>query len=72
MITGCPCGGPRLVERAAHLEKAAVVVERPHLVGVDVETGLLVGDDRIVLPAIPQPPDDIDKFLRPRIAQLVF
>ena len=61
----------RHVERPAHLEEPAVVVQRAHLVGIDVPAGGLVGDDRAVLPAIPQPADDIDEFVGARVAQFV-
>ena len=41
------------------------------LVGVDIEARRLVGDDRVVVPAIPQPLDDIDEFVGDLVAQFV-
>ncbi len=61
----------RHVDRPGHLEEPALVVERMHLRRVDKAAGRLVGDDRVVVPAIPQPLDDIDEFVGPLVAQLV-
>ena len=61
----------RHVDRALDLEEPALVVERAHLAGIDVTAGRLVGDDRAVVPAIPQPADDIDELVGALVAQLV-
>src|SRR5260370_41048250 len=61
----------RDVDRPLDLEEPALVVERAHLARVDVATARPVGDDRIVVPAIPQPSDDIDELVGDLVAQLV-
>ena len=48
------------------------MIERTDLVRVDIAAGLLVGDNRVVLPAIPQTLDDIDELVGARVAQLMF
>ncbi len=56
------------VERALHLEPLAVMVERAHLGGVDIEAAGAVGDDRVVGPAVPQALDHVDEFLGDLVA----
>ena len=65
-------GAARHVQGPLDLEEAPLVVQRTDLVRVDIAAGLLVGDDRSVVPAIPQTRDDIDELVGAFIAQLVF
>jgi hypothetical protein len=53
------------------LKEPALVVERPDLAVIDVDRARLVGDQRPVFPAIPQPLDHIDELLRALVTQLV-
>ena len=68
MITGWPCG-QRYIERALDLEKPASVMQRADARRIEVEAGRRVGHDCPVVPAIPQPLDDIDELVPTRVAQ---
>ena len=61
----------RDVDRPRDLEEPPLVVQRPDPRWVDVDARALVGDDRAVVPAIPQPAHDIDEFVRHLVAQIV-
>ena len=50
--------------RALHAEEPSFEVDVVQLVAVDVAPGRLVLDDRVVLPAVPQPADDLDRVGR--------
>ena len=55
-------------QRAAHREMPALVVEEMHLGGVEIHAARLVGDDGVVLEAVPQPEHDLREFPCPRVA----
>ena len=55
-------------ERAAHRKVLALVVEEMHLRRVEIHAARLVGDDRVLLPAVPQPEHDLREFARARVA----
>ncbi len=71
MMTGWPCGAAGDVHRPLDLKKPPLVVERPDPRRVDIVARCFVGDDGVVVPAIPQTFDDIDKFVRDLVAQIV-
>src|SRR6202008_4864174 len=50
------------IERPLYLEERAVMVDRAKFCRIDVETAPPVGDDGIIRPAVPQPPDDVEEF----------
>ena len=56
---------------AGHREVLAAVVRRVELVAVGPLTGHGLGDDRVVLPAVPHLLDDLDELLRALIAVVV-
>ena len=58
----------RCIQRAFDAEMRALVVQRVQLGGVEVHTAVLVAHDGIVLPAVPQPLDHVDKLAGHRIA----
>ena len=58
------------VERPAHLEVLAPVVDRCDPVGVGVDARRLVGDHRLVVAAVPQRLGELDELGGPRIARL--
>ena len=57
---GCPCGGRGRDRRALDAEVVAREVDVVQLVAVDEPAGRGVADLGVVLPAVPQPPDDLD------------
>ena len=71
MITGCPCGQRAMLIGPLTLKNRPLWSSGRTLRGVDILPGRLVGDDRAVLPAIPQPLDDVDELLGALIAQFV-
>src|SRR6516225_9607587 len=66
-----PLRAARDVHRPLDLKEPALVVERPDLAVIDVDRARLVGDQRPVFPAIPQPLDHIDELLGALVTQLV-
>jgi hypothetical protein len=64
---GRPCGERGSVS-APLTSKNRPKVDRPDQVGVCPDTLFLVGDDRVGIPAVPQPRDDLDELLGPRVA----
>ena len=67
-MTGQPCTGPRDVERAAHREMLALVVEHMQFGGVEIEPAFGVADEGVVGKAVPQAGHHIVEFPRPVIA----
>ena len=61
---------PWRTERPADLEEAADVVDRVHLVHVDVGPARAVDDEGVVLPAVPELGDDVDELLGAGVALL--
>ena len=53
--------------RAAHTEEAALEVDVVQLVAIDEATGRLVADHGVVLPAVPETHDDVDRLFRLRV-----
>src|SRR5215469_16827516 len=66
-----PLRATRDAHRPLDLKEPALVVERPDLAVIDIYAARLVGDQRPVLPAIPQPLDHIDELLGALVTQLV-
>ena len=71
--TGLHDDGPALrrtrdVERPAHLEVLAAMVEHVQLVGIEIDAAFLVAQEGVVFPAIPQARDDVVEFARAFIA----
>ncbi len=62
---------PGDVERPAHREIFALVVEHMQLVGIEIKPALDVADEGIVGPGIPQPGDDVVEFAGAAIALAV-
>ena len=65
--TGLHDDGPTLhragdVQRPAHFQILALVIEHMHLVGIEIDAVLDIADEGIVGPAVPQAGDDIEKF----------
>ena len=58
-------------ERALRLEVLAAVVEPVDLVGIGEAAALLVDDQRIVFPAVPQAGDDLHELVGAVVAQVV-
>ena len=58
---------PRRDRRAAHTEEPPLEVDVVELVAIDVAAGRLVADHRVVLPAVPEAHDDVDRFFRLRV-----
>ena len=58
----------RDIERPAHVEIFALVVEHVEPVGIEIDAALDVADERVLGPAVPQPGHDLDEFARARIA----
>ena len=56
------------VSGTAHLEMLAHVIEEMQLVRVEGKPGLLVGDEGVVVPAVPQAQHDLGEFARPIVA----
>ena len=61
----------RHVERAAHVEVLAVVIERVHLLRIEEQARLLVADEGVVVPRIPQRLHDLDEFLAAPVAHVL-
>ena len=61
----------RDVERAAHRQIFALVVEHVHLGGIEVDAALDVADEGIVGPAIPQAGHHVVELARARVALVV-
>ena len=61
----------RDVERAAHREVFALVVEHVHLVGVEEHAALDVADEGVVGPAVPQAGDDVVELAGALVALVV-
>jgi hypothetical protein len=59
------------VERAAHVEEFAVVVQRVHLLRVEEQALIPVADERIFVPRIPQRLHDLDEFLAAPVAHVL-
>ena len=59
------------VERAAHREILALVIEQSDLVAVEEEPALLVEDEGVVGPAVPQILDDIDELAGALVAVIM-
>ena len=59
------------IQRTAHVEEPAPVVEHMHLGFVEIAARRLVEQQGAVLPAVPQPLDHLDEFGRARIARVV-
>ena len=65
---GVPLHRTRHVERPFDAEMFALVVDVMQLVLVVEAAGLLIADERVVLPAVPQCLDGLDMLMRPRVA----
>ena len=63
-MTGWPCGGPRRDRRTADAEPLAVEVDGVHLLRIQEAVGGGIPDLGVVLPAVPEPPHDVDDVLR--------
>jgi hypothetical protein len=61
----------RRVERAAHREVLAAVIEHVELGRVVELARRLVVDEGVRFPAVPQAGDDVDELLRPIVARVV-
>src|SRR5262249_3754952 len=61
-----PLRAARDAHRPLDLKEPALVVERPDLAVIDIDPARLVGDQRPVIPAIPQPLDHCDEVGRGR------
>src|SRR5262245_48687217 len=59
------------VERALDRKEPPLVVERPHLGLVEEGAAGLVGDDRTIVPGVPQPAHDVHEFGGDLVAQVV-
>ena len=59
---------PRDVERAAHRQIFALVVEHVQLVGIEIESLRDVADEGVVRPGIPQAGDDVVELARAAVA----
>ena len=70
-ITGWPCGERGDVQRAAHREMLALVVEHVHLRLVEEDAARLVAHEGVVLPAVPQPADHLDELRGALVALVV-
>src|SRR6185503_12572428 len=62
---------PGHVDGALHLEEPTAMVEGADLRRIDEDARRLVGDDRPVLPAVPEALDDVDELLSDLVAQVV-
>ena len=62
---------PGDVERAAHLEICALVVQHMHLVRIEKEAALDVAHEGVVGEGIPQPGDHVIELARPLVALVV-
>ena len=71
MMTGWPCGQRAMLSGPLTLKNRPWWSSGRTFAGIDVPAGRLVGDDRAVLPAVPQPLDDIDELVGALVAQLV-
>lgn len=66
---GVTLGRTGHVERTAHREVLALVVEDVQPVGLEVAPGLLVVPERVVVPAVPQAGDDLHELPGPVVAR---
>src|SRR5947208_13101952 len=62
---------PLDVERTLHRIEPPLVVERPDLRLVEIDARGLVGDDRAVVPGIPETTHHVDELRRDLVAQVV-
>ena len=63
--------GPRDVQRAAHRQVFAPVVEHMQLVGIEIKAVFDIADERIIGPAVPQTGHDIVKLARASVTLAV-
>ena len=61
----------RDVERPAHAKMLADMIERVDLAGIGEDAGGGIVDERVVLPAVPEPRDDIEIFPGALVALVV-
>ena len=59
---------PRDVERPAHREMLSLVVQHMQLRRIEIAAGGAVADERIILPAVPQPAHDFGELDDPVVA----
>src|SRR5471032_3419867 len=59
------------VERAAHLEMRAAMVERMQLVRIEIESAFTVTDESVVFPTVPEACDDVIEFACALVANCV-
>ncbi len=59
---------PRDVQRSAHRQEFAPVIEHMHPLGIEIEAVLDIADKSVLGPAVPQPGDDIEELAGPAIA----
>jgi hypothetical protein len=59
---------PRDVQRAAHRQELALVVEHVHPLGVKIDAALDIADEGVLGPAVPQPGHDIEELAGPAVA----
>src|SRR5580658_4511006 len=62
---GLPWGEPGQRQRTADIEEPAVEIDRLDQVGVRPDALFLVVGDRVGIPAVPQPRDNVDELLGP-------
>src|SRR5262245_29047067 len=49
----------------------ALMIEGVHLLGIEIEAAVLIADEGIVIPTVPQAFDDIDELPRPPVTFIV-
>ena len=61
----------RNIERAAHRQILALVVQHVQLVRIEIRAAFDITDESVVCPAVPKPGHDVEEFARPLVALAV-
>ena len=63
---------PRDIERATHIEELTLMIECVQPIRIKEDTAVLVANEGVVGPAVPEPGDHVEKFPRPAVAVVMF